>query len=40
MANFDASQFNAQIRAAQRRAEQQLRREIDRVNRANQRAVN
>lgn len=40
MANFNASQFNAQIRAAQRRAEQQLRREIDRVNRANQRAVN
>lgn len=40
MANFNASQFNAQIRTAQRRAEQQLRREIDRVNRANQRAVN
>lgn len=39
MANFNASQFNAQVRAAQRRAEQQMRREIDRVNRANQRAV-
>lgn len=40
MANFNASQFNARIRAAQRREEQQLRLEIDRVNRANQRAVN
>lgn len=40
MANFNASQFNAQVRAAQRRAEQQMRREINRVNRANQRTVN
>lgn len=38
-ATFNASQFNAQMRAAQRRAEQQLQREIDRVNRANQKAV-
>jgi hypothetical protein len=39
MATFNASQFNAQIRAAQRQAEQQLKREIDKVNRANQKAV-
>jgi hypothetical protein len=39
MATFNASQFNAQVRAAQRRAEQQLKREVDRVNRANQKAV-
>ncbi|WP_252976037.1 toll/interleukin-1 receptor domain-containing protein [Janibacter melonis] len=39
MANFNASQFNAQVRAAQRRAEQQFKREVDRVNRANKKAV-
>ena len=32
-------QMQAQIRAAQRRAEQQVKREIDRVNRANKKAV-
>ena len=39
MASFNASQFNARIRAAQRQAEQQLKREIDRVNRANKKTV-
>ena len=39
MANFSASQFNAQVRAAQRKAEQQYKREVDRVNRANQKSV-
>lgn len=39
MANFNASQFNAQVRAAQRKAEQQIKREVDRVNRANKKAV-
>lgn len=39
MANFSASQFNAQVRAAQRKAEQQYKREVDRFNRANQKSV-
>jgi TIR domain len=39
VANFNASRFNAQVRAAQRKAEQQVKREIDRVNRANKKAV-
>lgn len=39
MANFNANEFNRKIREAQRRAEQQLKREIDRVNRANKKAV-
>ena len=39
MANTSASQINAQIRAAQRHAEQQFKREVDRVNRANKKAV-
>lgn len=39
MANFNANEFNRKIREAQRRAEQQLKREVDRVNRANKKAV-
>jgi hypothetical protein len=39
MAKFNASEFNRRMREAQRKAEQQLRREVDRVNRANQKAV-
>jgi hypothetical protein len=39
VANFSASQFNSQMRAAQRKAQQQMQREIDRVNRANKKAV-
>jgi hypothetical protein len=40
MARFNANDFNRKLREAQRKAEQQIRREIDRVNRANERAVN
>lgn len=36
---FDAAKFNREMRAAQRKAEAQLKREIDRVNRENQRRV-
>jgi len=36
---FNTSEFNRRLREAQRRAEQQLRRELDRVNSANKRAV-
>lgn len=39
MATFNASEFNRRLREAQRQAQQHLNREIDRVNRANQRAV-
>jgi hypothetical protein len=39
MAGFSASEINRRLREAQRRAEQQLRREVDRVNRANKKAV-
>ncbi len=39
MARFNANEFNRKVRDAQRRAEQQLKREVDRVNRANKRAV-
>lgn len=39
MAGFNASEFNRKLREAQRRAEQQVKQEIDRVNRANRRAV-
>ena len=39
MARFNANEFNRKMRAAQRKAEQQLKREIDRVNRANKKAV-
>lgn len=36
---FDAAKFNREMRAAQRKAEAQLKREVDRVNRENQRRV-
>jgi len=36
---FDAGKFNRELRAAQRRAEAQFKREIDRVNRENQRRI-
>jgi len=39
MARFNANEFNRKMREAQRRAEQQLKREVDRVNRANKKAV-
>lgn len=39
MAKFNANQFNGKLRDAQRKAEQQLKREINRVNRANKKAV-
>ncbi len=39
MAKFNANEFNRKMREAQRKAEQQLKREIDRVNRVNKRAV-
>ncbi len=39
MATFNVNEFNRKMREAQRKAEQQLKREIDRVNSANKRAV-
>lgn len=39
MARFNASEFKRKMREAQRRAEQQIKREVDRVNRANKKAV-
>ena len=39
MATFDVNQFNRRLREAQRRAEQEFKREVDRVNRTNQKAV-
>lgn len=39
MAKFNANEFNRKLREAQRRAEQQFKREVDRVNRANKKAV-
>ena len=39
MTRFNTSELNRKIREAQRRAEQQLKREVDRVNRVNKRAV-
>jgi hypothetical protein len=39
VAKFNANEFNRKLRQAQRRAEQDLRREIDRVNRVNKKAV-
>ena len=36
---FDANRFNRQMRAAQRKAEAEWKREIDRVNRENKRRV-
>lgn len=39
MARFNANEFNRKLREAQRRAEQQLRQQVDQINRANKRAV-
>lgn len=39
MAKFNPNEFKRKMRDAQRRAERQLKREIDRVNRANKKAV-
>lgn len=39
MARFNANEFNRKMREAQRKAQQQLNREIDRVNRVNKKAV-
>jgi hypothetical protein len=39
MARFDVNEFNRRIREAQRRAQEQYTREVDRVNRANKQAV-
>jgi hypothetical protein len=36
---FDAAKFNREMRAAQRKAEAEFKREVDRVNRENQRQV-
>src|SRR5262245_22085878 len=40
MARFDVNELNRRLREAQRQAEQQFKREIDRVNRVNQQRVN
>ena len=40
MATFNANEFNRKLHQAQQRAEQQFKREIDRVNRANKKVVN
>lgn len=39
MATFNINEFNRKMREAQQKAEQQLKREVDRVNSANKRAV-
>jgi hypothetical protein len=39
MARFNPNEINRKVREAQRRAEQELKREVDRVNRANKKAV-
>ena len=39
MARFNANEFNRKIREAQRQAEQQFKRQVDAVNRANKKAV-
>ena len=39
MATFNVNEFNRKMREAQRKAGQHLKREIDRVNRVNKRAV-
>ena len=39
MATFNVNEINRKLREAQRRREQQIKREIDRVNRANKKAV-
>jgi len=39
MARFNANELKRKLREAQRKAERQLKQEIDRVNRVNKRAV-
>jgi hypothetical protein len=39
MANFNANEYNRKLREAQRRAEREFQREVDRVNRQNKKAV-
>jgi hypothetical protein len=39
LARFNANEFNRKLREAQRRAEQQIRQQVDQINRANKRAV-
>jgi hypothetical protein len=39
MAQFNLNEFNRKLREAQRKAKQQLDRELDRINRANKKAV-
>ena len=39
MAGFNVNDFNRRVRDAQRKAQQEIKREVDRVNRANERAV-
>ena len=39
MARFNANEFNRKLREAQRKAQQQFKREVDRVNRANKKVV-
>lgn len=39
MAKFNPNEFKRKMREAQRRAEQQIKREVDRVNRVNKKAV-
>lgn len=39
MARFNPSELKRKLREAQRRAEQEMKREVDRVNRANNKAV-
>ena len=39
MARFDVNEFNRRMREAQRKAEEQLKREVDRVNRINKQRV-
>lgn len=39
MAKFNANEFNRKMREAQRRAEQQFKREVDKINRENKKVV-
>lgn len=39
MARFNVNELNRKLREAQRRAEQQIRQQVDQINRANKRAV-
>ena len=39
MANFNANEFNRKLREAQRKVEQQIKQEVDKINRANKKTV-